>query len=190
MLKRQAAIPTSNVQEHRQWDASSPLLFHLPLKCVIRKVENGNWMRQIWSWSALVVLIIWANYEDKYWNSIQRKEEGCSTCLSRCRESKEGVHILSPQCRIQQWEWVPHIPVTLSAVQASFSPDLLPKNVNTELCITMALSVVSYWYGTCSEGLESRVLRRTFGPKGEEVTECSRKLHDDEEEKPLQSVQP
>jgi hypothetical protein len=47
------------------------------------------------------------------------------------------------------------------------------------------------------------VLRRTFGPKGEEVTdcsrklpddeevtECSRKLHDDEEEKPVQSVQP
>jgi len=34
------------------------------------------------------------------------------------------------------------------------------------------------------------VLRRTFGPTGEDVTEYSRKLHDDEEEKPLQSVQP
>ena len=34
------------------------------------------------------------------------------------------------------------------------------------------------------------VLRRTFGPKGQEVIECSRKLHDDEEEKPSQSVQP
>jgi len=82
------------------------------------------------------------------------------------------------------------ISATLSAVEATFSPDLLPKTLSTELYITVVLSVVSYRQGTCSEGLESRVLGRTFGPKGEEVTECSRKLHDDEEGKPLQSVQP
>jgi hypothetical protein len=66
---------------------------------------------------------------------------------------------------------------------------LMSKNVKIRICETVILPVVMYWRETWSLTLreehrlrvfENRVLRRTFGPKRDEVSRRWRKLHKEE----------
>jgi hypothetical protein len=64
---------------------------------------------------------------------------------------------------------------------------LLSRNVKVKIYKTIMLPVVLYGYETWSlrekhrlKVFENRVLRRTFGPKGDEVTGEWRKLHSEE----------
>ena len=75
------------------------------------------------------------------------------------------------------------------SVQILLSSSLLSKTLNIKIYRTMILPVVLYGYETWSLTLreerrlrvfENRVLRRLFGPKGDEVTEERRKLHKEE----------
>ena len=70
-----------------------------------------------------------------------------------------------------------------------FPSSLLSKNIKIAINITIILPVVLYgcetWLLTLREEcrlrmFESRVLRRTFGPKRNEATEEWRKLHNEE----------
>jgi hypothetical protein len=72
------------------------------------------------------------------------------------------------------------------SVQSLLSSRLLSWNVNVKIYKTIILSVVLYGCGTWSLTLreehrlrvfENKVLRRLFGPKGDEVTGEWRKLH-------------
>jgi hypothetical protein len=74
-------------------------------------------------------------------------------------------------------------------VQSLLSSRLLSRNVKFKIYKTTILPVVLYGCETCSLALreehrlrvfESRVLRRTFGPKRDEVTGEWRKLHNEE----------
>jgi hypothetical protein len=75
------------------------------------------------------------------------------------------------------------------SVQSLLSSFLLSKNVKDKIYKTIILPVVLYGYETCSLTLrelhrlrvfENRVLRRTYGPKRDEVTEKWRKFHNEE----------
>ena len=75
------------------------------------------------------------------------------------------------------------------SVQNLLSPSLLFKNLKVEIYRTIILPVVLYGCETWSLTLreerrlrlfESRVLRRVFGPKRDEVTGEWRKLHNEE----------
>jgi hypothetical protein len=61
---------------------------------------------------------------------------------------------------------------------------LLSKNLKIKIYETVILPVVLYgcdaWYPTLREERRLRVLRRIFGPKRDEVTGESRKLHNEE----------
>jgi hypothetical protein len=75
------------------------------------------------------------------------------------------------------------------SVQNLLSSDLLSKKLKIKIWITIILPVAVYgcktWPLTLRKELrlrvfENRVLRRIFGPKGVEVTEEWRKLHNEE----------
>jgi hypothetical protein len=75
------------------------------------------------------------------------------------------------------------------SVQNLLSSCLLPKNVKIRICKTVILPVILYGCETWSLTLEkehrlrlfeSRVLRRIYGPKKDEVIGCWRKLHNEE----------
>jgi hypothetical protein len=75
------------------------------------------------------------------------------------------------------------------SVQSLLSSRLLSRNVNVKIYKTIILPVVLYGCETWSLTLreehrlrlfENRVLRRTFGPKRDEVTGEWRKLHNEE----------
>jgi hypothetical protein len=74
-------------------------------------------------------------------------------------------------------------------VQNPFSSNLLSKNLKIKIHRTIIFPVVFYGCETWSHTLreqrrlrvfENRVLRRIFGPKGDEMKEEWRKLHNDE----------
>jgi hypothetical protein len=74
-------------------------------------------------------------------------------------------------------------------VQNLLSSRLLPKNLKIRIYKTIILPVVLYWCETWSLTLreehrlrvfENRVLRRIYGPKGDEVAGEWRKLHNEE----------
>jgi hypothetical protein len=75
------------------------------------------------------------------------------------------------------------------SVQSLLSSRLLSRNVKVKICKTIILPVVLYgyetWFLTLREEhklrvFENRVLRRTFGPKRDEVMGEWRKLHNEE----------
>jgi hypothetical protein len=75
------------------------------------------------------------------------------------------------------------------SVQSILSSRLLSRNVKVKIYKTIILPAVLYWCETWFLILmdehrlrvfENRVLRRIFGPKGDEVTEEWRKLHNEE----------
>jgi hypothetical protein len=81
------------------------------------------------------------------------------------------------------------------SIQSLLSSRLLSRNLKVKIYKTIVLPVVLYgcetWSLTLREGhrlemFENRVLRRIFGPKGDEVTEEWRELHNGE----LQNLYP
>jgi hypothetical protein len=75
------------------------------------------------------------------------------------------------------------------SVQNLLSSRLLSKNIKIRICKIIILLVVLYGHETLSVSLrdkhrlrvfENRVLKRIFGPKRDEVTGSSRKLHNEE----------